>query len=363
MKSRKYSKNKNTYTITILLALSIFLTAIYISGCASASPAEQENQKPAETEQQLLKQDSDATDTIQNETENAGTAYAESIKITTEAIDTCQITIPGISREYDLLFFTDTHVIIPETSEEVSQEIRDYSSQRLSEFAGESEFSSSDLFSALLSYTNETKPDALLLGGDIIDSPSPANIDFLGNSLQNLETPYIYTPGNHDWTYPWEYMTETAANNYLPPLSPYMGENPSIHTLELDDFIIVAVDNSSNQINPNALETYKTILAQEKPVLLLVHVPFYTPSLLEEASVLWQQSVVLGGGVHGGTYPNDVSAEFMGLTTAKDSPVAAVIAGHVHFPHVSNMEGEKDIPQIVGDAGFKGRATHIHISP
>ena len=101
----------------------------------------------------------------------------------------------------------------------------------------------------------------------------------------------------------------------------------------------------------------------DKPVLLLVHVPFYTPSLLEEASGFWQQSVVLGGGVHGGTYPNEISAEFMGLTTAASSPVAAVIAGHVHFPHVSDMEGEKGIPQIVGDAGFKGRATRIHISP
>ena len=188
-------------------------------------------------------------------------------------------------------------------------------------------------------------------------------MDFLGNSLEKLEIPYIYTLGNHDWTYPWEYMTETAVNDYLPPLSPYMNGNTSIHTLELDDFIIAAVDNSSNQINPDALETYKAILTLDKPVLLLVHVPFYTPSLLEEASGFWQQSVVLGGGVHGGTYPNEISAEFMGLTTAASSPVAAVIAGHVHFPHVSDMEGEKDIPQIVGDAGFKGRATRIHISP
>lgn len=320
MKSIKYSKRKYP---AILLA---FLTAIFIGGCASGSPA-----KPLE--------------------------------ITSEAIDNCQITIPGISREYDLLFLTDTHIIIPETSEEISQEIRDYSAQRLSEFAGESGYASSDLFTALLSYANDTKPDALLLGGDIIDSPSPANMGFLENSLENLEVPYVYAPGNHDWTYPWEYMTETAANTYLMHLSPYMGGNTAIHTLELEDFIIVAVDNSSNQIDPDALETYKSILEQGKPVLLLVHVPFYTPSLLEESSAVWQKSVVLGGGVHGGTYPNDVSAEFMALTTAKDSPVAAVIAGHVHFSHTSNMEGEKEIPQFTGDAGFKGKAALIHISP
>lgn len=338
MKSSKHLKN---ICLTILLTLSASLSAILINGCASNSPITQGD----------------------NGQENAAAGRTQPIEITSEAIDSCQITIPGISREYNLLFLTDTHVVIPETSEGASQEIKDYSSQRLSEFAGESEFVSSDLFASLLSYANDTKPDALLLGGDIIDSPSPSNMEFLENSLEKLEVPYIYTPGNHDWTYPWEYMTETAANDYLPSLSPYMDGNTAIHTLELDDFIIVAVDNSSNQINPDALETYKTILAQGKPVLLLVHVPFYTPSLLEEASALWQQSVVLGGGIHGGTYPNDVSAEFMGLTTAKDSPVAAVIAGHVHFPHISNMEGEKEIPQIVGDAGFKGKAVRIHISP
>ena len=357
MKLEKPTKYKNTHTLAVLLTLSTFLAAVFISGCASSPHALQENKGQTETAQQPN------ADTGQNKTENADTKHQESIEITPEAIDTCQITIPGISREYDLLFFTDTHIIIPETSKEISQEIRDYSSQRLSEFAGESQFASSDLFQALLSYANDTKPDAVLLGGDIIDSPSPSNMDFLGNSLEKLEIPYIYTPGNHDWTYPWEYMTETAVNDYLPPLSPYMNGNTSIHTLELDDFIIAAVDNSSNQINPDALETYKAILTLDKPVLLLVHVPFYTPSLLEEASGFWQQSVVLGGGVHGGTYPNEISAEFMGLTTAASSPVAAVIAGHVHFPHVSDMEGEKDIPQIVGDAGFKGRATRIHISP
>ena len=37
----------------------------------------------------------------------------------------------------------------------------------------------------------------------------------------------------------------------------------------------------------------------------------------------------------------------MSLTTAADSPVAAVLAGHVHLSDESVIDGEKDIPQIV----------------
>lgn len=283
-------------------------------------------------------------------------------------IDEYQIAIPGISREYNLLFLTDTHIVLPET--EASQEIIDYSNQRLAQFTEENNIISSDQFLSWISSSNEWKLDALLLGGDIIDSPSPANISYLSDSLKQLEIPYIYALGNHDWTYPWEYMTEKGKEEYLPLLSPYIvsaensfSKNTTFHTLELDDFTIVAINNSDNQIPPEALEEYKKIAEKGKPILLLLHVPFYTQPLLDKTSTVWQNGVVLGGGIHGGIYPNDVSAEFIGLITSKDSPVAAVLTGHVHLSDTSCIQGEKEILQITGDAGFKGKGTIIHITP
>lgn len=280
--------------------------------------------------------------------------------IATADIDTYTLTVSGISREYDLLFLTDTHIVIPDES--ATDEIQEYSARRLELFTAEGDCVSSDHFAAWIDYANRTKPDALLLGGDIIDSPSPSNIGYMNASFGKLNIPYLYAMGNHDWTYPWEYMTETGKKDYLPLLAPYMQENTAIHKLELQDFILVAVDNSDNQIHPDALEEYRPILSGNKPVILLLHVPFYTESLLAEASEVWQNGVVLGGEIHGGICLNDVSAQFMSLTTAVDSPVVAVLAGHVHFAHESMLTGEKEIPQIVGDAGFKGRGTFIHIT-
>ena len=93
----------------------------------------------------------------------------------------------------------------------------------------------------------------------------------------------------------------------------------------------------------------------------MVHVPFYAGDLLEKAKTVWNSPVVIGAGAQGGIYPNETSLKFMELTTAKDSPVQVVIAGHVHFYHKGYMEGEKKVLQIVGNAGAYGSAVRLHI--
>lgn len=276
-----------------------------------------------------------------------------------ENIASYDITIPGLTGEYNFLFLTDTHIIVSDENEE--QQIREYASQRQPIFDSEEPVDIPQLDS-WMEYIDEQDYDGLLLGGDIIDFPSSANLEYLASSLQKLKTPYLYTPGNHDWTYPWEYMTEKGKVDYLPLFNPYMEGNTAIHTLEYDEFTLVAVDDSSNQISPDALETYKEILSQGKPVIVLLHVPLYTESLLSKAKEVWDNSVTLGGGIHGGIYPDQTSTEFINLTLAADSPVAAVLAGHVHFGESSVLLGDKNIPQITGDAGYKGKGTRIHLT-
>jgi len=93
----------------------------------------------------------------------------------------------------------------------------------------------------------------------------------------------------------------------------------------------------------------------------MLHVTIFTEELLKKGLEVWNSPVTLGGGVHGGIYPNDVSTEFINLTKAEDSPVVAVLAGHVHFYH-KEMLNEKII-QIVGEAGYKGEGILIKFVP
>lgn len=275
-------------------------------------------------------------------------------------IRTEELVIEGVSGEYDLLFLTDTHMIVMD--EEDSQQVADNAAPRYKMFVNKEGVPSAEQFDEWVEYADNKALDGVLLGGDIIDYPSDANIEHLKEQLAGFDMPYLYTLGNHDWTYPWEYMTETGKNTYLPLLEPYMDGNCAIQVQDFGEFLVVAVDNSGNQVSSAALEEYEETLKQGKPVILMVHVPFYNQSVLEKAKTVWKSPVVLGGGSFGGIYPDANSQRFMELTTAADSPVQAVLAGHVHFYDKAYIEGEKKVLQIVGDAGYAGNAILLQIS-
>lgn len=270
------------------------------------------------------------------------------------------IRIPGVTGEYDILFLADTHVVIKDEND--SEQVRPYRGTRHKQFRNEEGVSASEQFEDWIDYANEQEVDAVFFGGDIIDYPSVGNLEFLEAQLGRLEMPYLYTLGNHDWTFPWEYMTERGEDAYLPLLEPYMSGDTALHTWETEDLLVIAVDNSSGQVNGEALQEYKEMLDKDKPVILLVHVPFLTQSVLSKAKEVWGSAVVLGGGSYGGIYPDESSEQFIELTTAKDSPVELVLAGHVHFYDKDYIVGDREVLQLVGDAGFHGSALRLHIT-
>lgn len=272
-----------------------------------------------------------------------------------------EIVIEGLEGEYDFLFLTDTHMIVQD--KEDPKEVQEYAASRYPGFRNREGVSSKDQFAEWAAYAREEELDGILLGGDIIDYPSQANINYLRTQLGEMKIPYLYTLGNHDWTYPWEYMTATGRETYLPMLDDLLMGDPAVHTLEYEEFRIVAVDNSTNQINDAAMQECERLLTGEKPVILMLHVPLITQSVLGRAREVWgkKKGVVLGAGNYGGIYPNDTSRRFMELVTAADSPVEAILAGHVHFYDKDYVEGDKDVLQIVGDAGFNGSGVRLHI--
>lgn len=269
------------------------------------------------------------------------------------------IEIEGLTKEYSYFYLTDMHIVTE--SDANDKEAAAYATERAPLFVNAQGESSVTQFENRIAEINRVKPDGALFGGDFIDSPSDSNLAYLGEKLGTLEVPYLYTPGNHDWTYPWAYMDRKGKKEYLPKLYPFMQNNPSIQTMENDEFIIVSIDNSTNQIAPEAMEGYKEVLQKGKPVIVMLHVPLFSENLPEEKSAVWKSAVTLGGGIHGGIYPNAVSEEFINLTKADDSPVVAVLTGHVHFYH-KEMLNEK-IVQIGGGAGYLGEATLIRFVP
>ncbi len=268
--------------------------------------------------------------------------------------------LEGLEKEYTLLFLTDTHVIVRQ--EDAPPQEAENEASRYPEFQNEEGVPSEEQFQEWIRYANEMQVDAVLLGGDIIDTPSEANLKWLEEQLSGLNMPYLYVNGNHDWTYPWEYMTEAGRETYLPRLAPFMQDNTAIHSLDFEEFTVVGIDDSTNQVDGDALTVYESILGQGRPVIVLAHVPFMTQSVLGRAREAWSSPVVIGAGNYGGIYPDGNSERFVALTTAADSPVELVLAGHVHFYDRDVIDGEKQVLQLVGGAGFQGEAILIHIT-
>ena len=269
--------------------------------------------------------------------------------------------IEGVNGEYHFLYLTDTHMIIQDESD--THQMTDNAIPRLAEFKNKEGVSSAAQFPFWIKYANQNNLDAVLMGGDIIDYPSEPNISYFAEQISSLNVPYIYTLGNHDWTYPWDYMTESGKATYIPMLKEFTSQNNAIHTLEFDEFIIVALDNSTTQFDPECLTPFKDILSGQKPVIVMFHVPVLTQSVLSRAKELRGEDkrIVLGGGNWGGIYPNEVSQEIMNLLVADNSPVELVLAGHVHFYDKDIVDGPDPVFQVVGDAGYNGSAIHITI--
>lgn len=270
------------------------------------------------------------------------------------------IYVEGLQGDYTLLFLTDTHVVVMDPEAQGQQ--AENQTERAGLFVNQAGVPSEEQLAEWIDYANENQVDAVLLGGDIIDTSSKANRERLEEQLSRLDMPWLYVLGNHDWTLPWEYTTDMARETCLPLFESFMRGNTAIQRLDLGEFTVVGIDNSSNQVRAEALAEYEEILAEGEPVVVLAHVPFLTQSVLTKAKRTWNSPVVIGGGGYGGIYPDENSQRFMELTTADGSPVELVLTGHVHFYDRDVIVGEKDVLQLTGGAGYLGEACLIRLT-
>lgn len=269
-----------------------------------------------------------------------------------------KLQVAGLKKEYSFLFLSDTHMIQLDGTE--SEQITENALPRTELFKDAEGVASSERFADWIDYANDKKVDMVLLGGDIIDFPSEPNLQLLKENVDRLKMPYVFTLGNHDWTYPWDYMTENGRETYRPLFNDFTNKNPAASITECEELVILSVDNSSNQVEADALPVVDEALSLGKPVLVITHVPFSTDSLLEKAAGVWNSPVSIGMPEKGGIYPDANTIAFQEKILAEDSPVFCVLAGHVHFSDISDLTDS--VVQIVTAPGYMGKGVLLHIS-
>ena len=111
------------------------------------------------------------------------------------------IAIEGLPRSFTLIHITDSHMAAADQRDPDALEAATRF-QTLFEERTPNNVPASQVFEQALARSNELDVDCTLLTGDIIHFPAHAALELIARGVQSLQSPYLYTLGNHDWHFP-----------------------------------------------------------------------------------------------------------------------------------------------------------------
>ena len=272
-------------------------------------------------------------------------------------INNIEIKNESVKNKYQFVYISDLHASIIDDNEKADQ-LRNALVERNNMFTQQhpNKMQADKTFEEIINYTNNKNADALLLGGDIIDSPSNSNFDFLRNNLTKLNKEYLYTLGNHDWSFAWDYHTKETQEKYYPKFDEFM-DDLQVSCLEYKDLIILAINDSKDKIEEEAINKIKQVLDKNKPTIVMLHVPLATEYIAEEAVRIRNRVSAIG---KDGIKPTESTQKAIDLIMSEEYKVFYIISGHVHFGIEDNMN--ERIIQDVSAPAYGGNINLIKIN-
>ena len=244
-------------------------------------------------------------------------------------METVHVRIPGMEGERFLLYLSDLHLILE--SDQIDEKELDNVRARMAWSSYEG-MTAADSWKLWVEYLNAMQgySDGVLLGADMIDFASKANVDCLREGLQELKLPWLYVRADHDLAPSYLYgVFEPDSLEYQNTISPC----EEVMTMEFPEFLVVGWNNSTAQLSGTGLARMKELFGQGKPVILLTHVPIkplQDESLAEKSGEIWNgRELIWGEGCSNA--PNETTKEFLDMICAEDTPVCEILCGHLHF--------------------------------
>ena len=270
-----------------------------------------------------------------------------------------EVRIKGLTRNYTFFHLTDLHMgeFTPDEALTMPEERRSYAQHRFEFFAREGQGAAA-LWNDYMARAKAEGTDLLLLTGDIIDFPSDANVKTLKEGIKNSGIPTLYVVDNHDWSFADDYHTQNAASLHLPKFNSLCNQSPHILWVEYEDLVVCAVDDSLDCVSKETVDTFMALCAMGKPVILIMHVPLYVESMEADCLASWRNLLMVGGKAYNGDDPQ-VKRFYEFVALSPNTPVKAVITGHLHFHHEDILPN--GVPQIVTDKGYTGGCRVIRI--
>lgn len=281
--------------------------------------------------------------------------------------------LAGLSDPLKIIQISDTHLHMDDARGEA---YRIYSARMAGAYNSTVHFRTGQAtnpqksFEETLQWAVEQQADLLALTGDIFSFPSEAAVEWAQEQLERCGIPYIYLAGNHDWHYEGMEgsMDELRAFWTAERLGGlYGGRDPLMGAVGLDGLTVLAIDNSTYEINEEQLEFFRQYAAGGAPLLLLLHVPLYAPG----RPVGWGCGHPDWGAASDGGYeverrPRWPEAGHTEVTRAfyrevlQAPSVLGVLAGHVHRQSMDLIQG---VPQFTAAPNATGAFILIDVLP
>lgn len=258
------------------------------------------------------------------------------------------IIIDGVKGEHRFIHISDTHISCfdelstkDEKAKAIAQEAawqavkRDFARHFGDRFGSEQDIPSTKAFKKLITYAAKQNPEALLMSGDIVDYIHPAGLRFVKKVLDDADLRYLFANGNHEGGFE-THPELKCLNNDCEDIAVYYGEG----------FIIAALDNSTKTVNDRQFLQLKELFLQKVPVILLMHIPLSTEYNREDMQCFSEYFLMKD------TTDDNNAKRFIDMLISPDSPVKAILCGHVHGYHVG--EFAKGKMQICASSGMVG---------
>lgn len=250
------------------------------------------------------------------------------------------IPFPGISKKV-IYHFSDCHLGVADetaTPEEVAEaekatrsfdECRRWFADHCHE-PFDATHTAQEYFEALLAACSDG--DAVLCAGDLVECFTPATLRYLDERTAHL--PFMSVCGNHD------------TPDKIPEGYALSAAKAPVQRMDLGDLLVLGFDDSQRVITREQLAALDAALAGDKPVLVLLHIPF---------AVAENEAMLRGCGEYFRLNHDDCPAEnleFIRRITENPHRVVAVLAGHLHFHHTCPVNGP--LTQYVSSQGMCG---------
>lgn len=174
--------------------------------------------------------------------------------------------------------------------------------------------------------------DAVLCAGDLVEHFGTATLRYVEDKVTSL--PFMTVCGNHD-------TAEKFPDGYA-----LSAAKAAVQTLDLGDLTVLGFDDSTRVITPAQLDALREALAGDKPLLILLHIPFAVPE---------NEAMLRGCGEYFMLNYDGCPAEntaFVELITSHPHRIVAVLAGHLHFNHTCPVA--ERLTQYVSSQGMTG---------